>query len=106
VLHNIFIIYKLFLSLYPKKIGFWVWVLGWVYISKPKHTTQNSKFLKPKPKFKPKIQNFYTPKPENIYTQTKNPKIFKPKPKIQTQNTKNVIPKSFGYKNFWAKTLT
>ena len=39
-----------------KKIGFWVWVSGWIFIS------QN----------KPKTQKFVNlnPKPKNIYTQT------------------------------------
>jgi hypothetical protein len=56
--------------LHPEKIGFWVWVLGWV--------------LYPNPNPKPK--NFYTqtqnlnPKPKNFYTLTPNPN-----PKIWVQ---------------------
>jgi hypothetical protein len=51
-------------TLYPEKIGFWVWVLGWVLYPKPKHKTQ--KLLYPNPKPKPKTQNPKTviPKPK------------------------------------------
>ncbi len=34
--------------LYPEKIGFWVWVLGWVLYPKPK--PKNPKIVVPKPK--------------------------------------------------------
>jgi len=40
----------------PRKIGFWVWVLGWVLTQ-----TQNQKFLYPNPKPKPKTQKFLYP---------------------------------------------
>ena len=53
--------------LYPEKVGFWVWLLGWLLYSNP-----NPKI------FIPKTQNFLypNPKPKNIYTQNPNPKIL------------------------------
>ncbi len=54
----------------PRKIGFWVWILGWVLYPKPKHKTQY--FLYQNPKTKPK----------NCNTQTQNLKIFIANPKF------------------------
>jgi hypothetical protein len=50
-----------FRRLYPEKIGYWVWVLGWVLYTNPKPKPKTQKFLYP------------NPKPKNIYTLTQNP---------------------------------
>ena len=44
-----------FRRLYPEKIGYWVWVLGWVLYTNPKPKPKTQKFLYPNPKPKPKI---------------------------------------------------
>jgi len=77
--------------LYPEKIGFWVWVLGWALY----------------PNLIQKLKNFYTqtqnlnPKPKNCYTQPNPTRNLNPKPKNIYTLTQNRKPKNFLGTNVW-----